>query len=139
MTELKPCPFCGSADVGFDRLSESMFDVTCWSCNAGRGITYGPEADSKEAAALAWNTRQPAATDAVASAMLTDQMRADGWIEHDGGKKPFSGFAYFLWQDGSVSWNHSDNFTRCWDWRPRWWRTLPPHRIIAYKPEPSHD
>ena len=61
--ELKPCPFCGTRDISFDRCSEHSIDITCWSCKAGMSwspdevISMGPEGNSKEAAASAWNAR----------------------------------------------------------------------------------
>ena len=67
--------------------------------------------------------------------MLTNKQRADGWIEHDGGPQPVSGFCQFMWHDGQITWNHADNFKTCWNWRRRWFRAERPQKIIAYRPE----
>lgn len=60
MTELKPCPFCGSTDVSISELKEKLsngaerffFAVECEECNF-----FGPESFQKEGAANVWNTR----------------------------------------------------------------------------------
>lgn len=56
--QLRECPFCGSTkEIGLDSLGLAAFDITCWKCRAGTGISYGPEAHSEEAAIAAWNKR----------------------------------------------------------------------------------
>lgn len=56
MSELKPCPFCGSLNV------HAIYAPDCWvkclDCGAG-----GPERNSIETAAEAWNGRQNDETD----------------------------------------------------------------------------
>lgn len=54
--KLKPCPFCGSADIRSDCNGENDFDVTCWQCRAGT-IAVGPTAEQRALAIAAWNTR----------------------------------------------------------------------------------
>lgn len=54
--ELKPCPFCGSAQVAFFRCEwrERMIisGMVCLECRA-----MGPKASSEERAVEAWNRR----------------------------------------------------------------------------------
>ena len=47
MAELKPCPFCGSKNVG-----DMNGWVQCFNCNAG-----GPNGNTKQQAVDAWNKR----------------------------------------------------------------------------------
>jgi Lar family restriction alleviation protein len=49
MTELKPCPFCGSTDVEY-----IDFYVACNRCSA-----MGPSDESDIDIIKAWNTRTP--------------------------------------------------------------------------------
>lgn len=57
MTELEPCPFCGShgndiyVDEFWERYDKPYF-VTCHGCGAN-----GPYADKKEKAIESWNRR----------------------------------------------------------------------------------
>lgn len=49
----KPCPFCGSGDVGIESYSnEEWFFVSCHECGAN-----GPEESTASKAALAWERR----------------------------------------------------------------------------------
>jgi len=48
--ELKPCPFCGSTNLGF--LSLFAWEVQCNLC-----LAEGPKADTREEAIAAWNRR----------------------------------------------------------------------------------
>jgi Lar family restriction alleviation protein len=50
MADLKPCPFCGSRSIFYDR----WYAMHCYSCGA-----QGPDADdiSNEDAAAQWNRR----------------------------------------------------------------------------------
>ena len=52
--ELKPCPFCGEADIrtDFDRREWTHYAV-CYGCFCRL------EKDTKEEAIKAWNTRHP--------------------------------------------------------------------------------
>lgn len=70
--------------------------------------------------------------------MLTDEMRADGWIEHDGGPCPVD-----TWQPISIM--RRDGITarhpdcRWLDWQASDPEALEyPSDIIAYKPESHH-
>lgn len=78
---LLPCPFCGSCDVGLDRNDETNFDVTCWKCQAGTAVTYGPEARTKEAAFTAWNTRAAMQADAAPVAWMPIDTAPTDWKE----------------------------------------------------------
>lgn len=51
MTELKPCPFCGSSDVG---LLDPDDQFHCRVCGAASGC---PEDESRESKVDRWNTR----------------------------------------------------------------------------------
>ncbi|WP_039858137.1 Lar family restriction alleviation protein [Novosphingobium pentaromativorans] len=52
-SELKPCPFCGSRDVGyFEHVYARHFSVMCKSCGA-----EGPPRSEHEEAARLWNAR----------------------------------------------------------------------------------
>lgn len=55
MTELKPCPFCGSKKVAYYRLVSGT-DVEGIVCS-GCGITFVPTAYCKDVAAEEWNRR----------------------------------------------------------------------------------
>ncbi|WP_373203378.1 Lar family restriction alleviation protein [Citrobacter amalonaticus] len=49
----KPCPFCGSGDVGIESYSnEEWFFVSCHECGAN-----GPEESMAAKAALSWERR----------------------------------------------------------------------------------
>ena len=61
--ELKPCPFCGSLDIRFDKCTKR---VRCKSCFATSGLITKFKTDEisdDEAAELAWNTRREYAKD----------------------------------------------------------------------------
>lgn len=54
MSELKPCPFCGSNNVDLSGyLNGRYYDVACMACEA-----KGPVAQLADGAAEAWNRRQ---------------------------------------------------------------------------------
>ena len=73
---LKPCPFCGAtANVSIDRASSHSFDITCWDCRAGTGISFGPEANSVEAAIAAWNQRASLPAIDTADALIREAAR----------------------------------------------------------------
>lgn len=74
--------------------------------------------------------------------MLTDEQRAEGWIEHDGGPcpVPLDSRVRVMFRDGVTPLN----IARLWTVGFDWWRheetVLRPHTdIIAYKPEHPHD
>jgi Lar family restriction alleviation protein len=80
VTELKPCPFCGSEDIEIDcagYLDDSDHWVICQDCGAASGII-------KEAsdAIEAWNTRADdkiiEAAHEVASCLLLENMQRPG-------------------------------------------------------------
>ncbi|EGO4532872.1 restriction alleviation protein, Lar family [Escherichia coli] len=49
----KPCPFCGSGDIGIVSHSNEVWHFACChNCGAN-----GPEEDTKVKAALAWKRR----------------------------------------------------------------------------------
>ena len=54
--KLKPCPFCGSAQVvyfrGEQRDRRIIYGMVCWGCKA-----MGPKAPNEEQAEEAWNRR----------------------------------------------------------------------------------
>jgi Lar family restriction alleviation protein len=52
MSELKPCPFCGNAELYMDSMG--TWSVNC-KCSA-----VGPNEDTKERAVEAWNRRRAA-------------------------------------------------------------------------------
>ena len=56
-SELKPCPFCGSADVDVCNLDEETSVVACDNCNANGGYFGGSDSTSPTEAIAAWNTR----------------------------------------------------------------------------------
>ena len=57
MSELKPCPFCGSDDVALDEFAYRIGDgeweskVICYECHANTGFY------TKQEAVEAWNRR----------------------------------------------------------------------------------
>lgn len=51
MTELKPCPFCGSDGLKLYRKF-GVYCMTCFRCGVDVDLTYG-EAESK----MMWNKR----------------------------------------------------------------------------------
>ena len=53
--QLKPCPFCGEAKVGFRMNDYSQ--VRCWGCGAEGGQSKKMGAGSKKEAIAAWNLR----------------------------------------------------------------------------------
>lgn len=67
MTELKPCPVCGSANVGvrswWNALHETGYFAECMDCGCMVGFMADPMGwcaaayDTEEEAAEAWNTR----------------------------------------------------------------------------------
>lgn len=54
MSELKPCPFCGSTDLEIDDVpGTDAYGVICCGC----GISMVPTAFDKECAIEEWNRR----------------------------------------------------------------------------------
>lgn len=71
------------------------------------------------------------------AARLSDQMRAEGWIEHDGGPMPVDGetIVRVRFRDGIEG-----GLVRgkVWKMRPDQWRHRnSPYDIIAYRKEPT--
>ena len=73
--------------------------------------------------------------------MLTDEQRADGWIEHDGGECPVEPYTFV-----TVQFRSGKNGTApALHWVDRWsnrWEAKGPFRsedIIAYKLENRHE
>ncbi len=68
--------------------------------------------------------------------MLSEAMKAGGWIEHDGGPCPYADARSVLIQcaSGAVGWVTPTNLR--WNWEPN---ETCGSRIIAYKPEATHD
>lgn len=66
MTELRPCPFCGSSDVAVEHASGSgsYRAVWCYQCES-----QGPSKRDDDAAAYAWNRRPESET-----------REPDGWV-----------------------------------------------------------
>lgn len=61
--QIKPCPFCGSTEIRFDKCT---LRVRCKKCFANSGIItrFANQGMSDEDAALmAWNTREYEKTD----------------------------------------------------------------------------
>ena len=55
MSDVRPCPFCASADITLDRLGNDerpFFVMTCGECQAD-----GPIKPTEALALKAWNTR----------------------------------------------------------------------------------
>lgn len=71
---------------------------------------------------------------------LTDEMRADGWIEHDGGPCPvdLESRPAILWKDGVITIAGHCAAREWTELEPDSWQHLghERHHIIAYKPEP---
>lgn len=67
--------------------------------------------------------------------MLTDEMRANGWIEHDGGPCPVDADACVRVRLRGNPIPDDPDYADTWDWR--WWELHPDGDIIAYKPENS--
>lgn len=63
---LKPCPFCGSADVEIEYLDEQFRDhhmfVECKSCEASSAIHF-----TRKEAVAAWNRRTQVRKDSCES------------------------------------------------------------------------
>jgi Lar family restriction alleviation protein len=68
--ELKPCPFCGSANVGIHVFSTLTVSVECKSC-----FSQGAVADAEPAIRL-WNTRPVAAWASDALTTMHDSAAA---------------------------------------------------------------
>ena len=68
--KLKPCPFCGSDDLGMNGGSEYVF---CRGCGAEGAWND----DNVEEAIAAWNRRAPCACDIEAA--RTTKMIEEGW------------------------------------------------------------
>ena len=69
--------------------------------------------------------------------MLTDEQRAEGWIEHDGGPcpVPLDSKPIYMMRDGTIDAGQKGTASELiWD------DACPPEdQIIAYRPEPRHD
>ena len=52
--QIKECPFCGSTDIEISEILVGAWSGKCDNCD-----TLGPEEDSAEFAALAWNKGTP--------------------------------------------------------------------------------
>lgn len=77
MTELKPCPFCGSPHVA-DRYVRDGQQVFCTDCGASAPPAFhGPNGDTEERATNAWNRRAPAPTDVGDD--LVGRLRTTPW------------------------------------------------------------
>ena len=63
--------------------------------------------------------------------MLTDEMRAEGWIEHGGGPCPVNHTASVIMRNGIKG--------VAYPFHSRWLWSFRPLDIIAYRPEPRHD
>ena len=73
--------------------------------------------------------------------MLTDEMRAAGWIEHDGGPcpVPLDSRPWIMFRDGEVIADGGDDADYwVWEWGLFGQKFAALH-IIAYRPEPRHD
>ena len=75
--------------------------------------------------------------------MLSDEMRAEGWLPHDGGPCPKGiglddPVAVMMLGELSGGYVHEVHAADCWDWM---WGDGGPHGydIIAYKPENPDD
>lgn len=72
--------------------------------------------------------------------MLSEAMKAEGWIEHDGGQCPVGerSMPSLLFRDAEIA--PAGNNMAAWHWD---WEHSPNHDapddIIAYKPEATHD
>jgi hypothetical protein len=69
--------------------------------------------------------------------MLSEAMKAEGWIEHDGGPcpVPLDSRPIYMMRDGVVDASQRDTAASLiWNDKVPW-----EDQIIAYKPEPSHD
>lgn len=53
--ELLPCPFCGGDDAAIIQSGYGCFTGACMGCQA-----VGPYGDTREAAAVEWNSRAAA-------------------------------------------------------------------------------
>ena len=53
MSELKPCPFCGSEDIAFDDAAMGHTRLYCGGCNLSTG-----DFPDDDAAEEWWNTRK---------------------------------------------------------------------------------
>jgi Lar family restriction alleviation protein len=58
MSELKPCPFCGSKYLGIIAPVEKAYQVQCGDCYASASVEQ-----TKKKAIAAWNRRAKNATD----------------------------------------------------------------------------
>lgn len=70
--------------------------------------------------------------------MLTDELRAEGWIEHDGGPcpVPLDSMPGVLWGDGHLTPIGEFRAGEWCDQHDSWMHFGPrKHHIIAYKPE----
>lgn len=52
MQDLKPCPFCGGADLELEEIDEGYYVVACETCDA-----FGPMGEGEQGAMENWNYR----------------------------------------------------------------------------------
>lgn len=75
MSDLKPCPFCGSDRVYGTKARNGVYRVECWCCGASVESVYGIEKAIKW-----WNTRAIDRDELLAVADSLDS----GWAQfHD--------------------------------------------------------
>lgn len=71
---------------------------------------------------------------------ITDEMRADGWIDHDGGRNPVKSAdqVFLMWRDGTIRTCAGKGFVAGlvpWEHGPM--LKYPDMHIIAYKLKPG--
>lgn len=73
MTELKPCPFCGSDRVYGTKARKGLYRVECWCCGANIGSFGGIKNAIKW-----WNTRAIDRDELLKVADECDEVDVDG-------------------------------------------------------------
>lgn len=76
--QLKPCPFCGSADVRNYQDHDFWWHVECKSCDSSGGQFPPKFTDAMERAAALWNRRPEVAAAVEATARRCAEI-ADSW------------------------------------------------------------
>jgi hypothetical protein len=73
--------------------------------------------------------------------MLTEEMRAAGWIEHDGGPcpVPLDSMPDIMFRDGERETTGQTADTWTWEWTILEQARLKHIQITAYRPEQPHD